>query len=105
MNTVNNSQSSSPLLARLSAIVGERGLITDPRDMEPYVVEEVARGMLQHDPALRAAFDAALAADPELAKSPTRRLEWFYQRSPAWDERVNLVPVYRTASDLRAQRR
>ena len=32
-------QSASPLLARLSEIVGERGLITDPRDMEPYIVD------------------------------------------------------------------
>jgi len=63
--------------------------------MEPYVAEEVARALLAADPSLRAKFDAALAADPELAKSPQKRLDWFYQRSAAWDERVNLVPVYR----------
>jgi zinc carboxypeptidase len=63
--------------------------------MEPYVAEEVARKLLAADPALRARFDAALAADPELAKSPQKRLDWFYQKTPAWDERVNLVPVYR----------
>ena len=39
--------------------------------MEPYVAEEDAREMLA-DPALQAAFDAALAADPEFAKSPAR---------------------------------
>jgi len=61
--------------------------------MEAYVTEEVARGMLQ-DPEVRAAFDAALA-DPELAKSPQRRLEFFYRRHPAWDERKDLLPVYR----------
>jgi hypothetical protein len=64
--------------------------------IEPYVVEEMARAMLAKDPSLRAAFDAALAADPELANSPARRLDWFYRRSPAWDERVDLVPVFRT---------
>jgi len=69
--------------------------------MEPYVAEEVARAMLAADPSLRTRFDAALAADPELAKSPARRLQWFYKRHPAWDERVNLLPIYRTASDLR----
>ena len=63
--------------------------------LEPYVAEQVARDMLAADPALRAAFDAALAADPALAASPGRRLDWFYRRSPAWDERVNLLPVYR----------
>jgi hypothetical protein len=46
------------------------------------------------DPSLRAKFEAALA-DPEFAKSPQKRLEWFYKRHPAWDERMNLVPIYR----------
>jgi hypothetical protein len=68
--------------------------------MEPYVAEQVARDMLAADPSLQAAFDAALAADPELAKSPARRLDWFYKRHPAWDERVNLLPVYRTAKSF-----
>lgn len=66
--------------------------------MEPYVAEQVARDQLAADPSLRAKFDADLAADPELAKSPRRRLDWFYRRSPAWDERVNLLPIYRTAT-------
>ncbi len=66
--------------------------------MEPYVVEEVARAMLAADPTLRAAFDAALAADPELAKSAGMRRDFFYRRHPAWDERVELLPVYRTAT-------
>jgi hypothetical protein len=68
--------------------------------MESYVAEQVARDLLAADPALRAAFDAALAADPELATSPGRRLDWFYRRSPAWDERVNLLPVYRSEARL-----
>jgi len=66
--------------------------------MESYVAEQVARDMLAADPALRAAFDAEVSADPELAKSPRRRLDWFYRRSAAWDERVNLLPIYRTAT-------
>jgi hypothetical protein len=69
--------------------------------MEPYVAEEVARAMLAKDPALRGKFDAAIEADPELAKSPAKRLQWFYKRHAAWDERVNLLPVYRTQHDLR----
>lgn len=66
--------------------------------MEPYVAEEVARALLAADPGLRAQFDAALAADPELAKSSAARLDWFYRRHPSWDERVNLLPVYRVAT-------
>jgi hypothetical protein len=63
--------------------------------MEAYVAEAAAREMLAREPALRAQFDAAVAADPELAASPAKRLDWFYRRHPAWDERVSLVPVYR----------
>ncbi len=62
--------------------------------MEPYVIEVEARKMLDKDPSLRAQFDAAVAADPELAK-PAAKVKWFYQRHPAWDERVNLLPVFR----------
>ena len=64
--------------------------------MESYVAEQAAREMLSKDPTLRAQFDAALAADPALAKDPGQRLEWFYRRHPAWDERFNLLPIYRT---------
>jgi len=62
--------------------------------MEDYVAEEEARKMLAADPALRAAFEARLK-DPAFEKSPKERLDFFYQRHPAWDERVNLIPVLR----------
>ena len=62
--------------------------------MEDYVLEDVAEKMLQ-DPAVRAAFAARVAADPELAKSPHKRLEFFYRRHPSWDDRMGVVPVYR----------
>ncbi len=68
--------------------------------MEPYVVEEQARAMLERDPALRAQFDAAIAADPELANSAEKKREWFYRRHPAWDERYNLLPIYRSDREL-----
>ena len=65
--------------------------------MEAYVIEEQARAMLARDPALRARFDQALA-DPDFAKRAARRLEWFYKQHPAWDDRVNMLPVYRLAT-------
>jgi hypothetical protein len=68
--------------------------------MEDYVAEEAARQMLAREPKLRAEFDAALARDPAMAADPHRRLRFFYQRHPAWDERVNLYPVYRLDAPL-----
>ena len=65
--------------------------------MEDYVTEEEARKMLAASPSLRADFEARLA-DPAFAGSPEARLSFFYKRHPAWDERVNLVPVLRVAT-------
>ncbi|HVK85569.1 MAG TPA: M14 family zinc carboxypeptidase [Kofleriaceae bacterium] len=63
--------------------------------IEPYVMEEAARQMLAARPGLRAEYEAALAADPQLAESPAAKLDWFYRRHPAWDDRTRLIPIYR----------
>ena len=63
--------------------------------MESYVLEAEARAMLEREPGLRAELDAAIAKDPELGKSPDKKLDWFYRRHPAWDERKDLLPVFR----------
>jgi hypothetical protein len=65
--------------------------------MESYVAEEEARKMLAANPALRTEFEARLK-DAAFAGSPEARLSFFYERHPAWDERVNLVPVLRVAT-------
>lgn len=62
--------------------------------MEAYVAEDVARQMLQSDPAVRKEFDQRLE-DPAFARDPAARLEFFYRRHASWDERLNLYPVYR----------
>ncbi len=63
---------------------------------EAYVVERLAREMLEKDRSgeLRAEFEKALA-DPAFAGSPARRLDFFYRRSPWWDDRIGLYPVAR----------
>jgi hypothetical protein len=65
--------------------------------MEPYVEEQVAQEMLAHDPRVAAEFKKRLAEDPQFAADPSERLDFFYRRSPAWDERLDLYPVYRVA--------
>ncbi|HEV6967185.1 M14 family zinc carboxypeptidase [Roseateles sp.] len=63
--------------------------------MEPYVAERVAREQLAASPALREAFAARLRDDPAFAADARARLDFFYRRSPSWDERLNLYPVLR----------
>jgi hypothetical protein len=66
--------------------------------LESYVAEDVARAILARDPKAAAAFNKKLADEPEFAASPQARLDFFYRLSPAWDERLNLYPVYRVAA-------
>lgn len=69
----------------------------EPKEyMEAYVAEQVGIKMLKEDPAVRAEFLRKLAEDPEFAGSPAARLEFFYRRHSAWDEQLNLYPVFRT---------
>lgn len=63
--------------------------------MEDYVAEAQARRMLADDPQLAAAFVRKLAEDAAFASSPAARLKFFYQRHPAWDDRLDLYPVLR----------
>lgn len=65
---------------------------------EGYVMEPMAQRMLAESPELRAEFDRALKADPKLAASPGERLDWFYRRTPYFDERFRLHPVGREMS-------
>jgi hypothetical protein len=66
--------------------------------MEDYVAEEVAREQLATDPALAAEFARKLKEDPEFAKDPGARLQFFARRHSSWDERLDLYPVFRTAT-------
>jgi hypothetical protein len=68
--------------------------------MEAYVAEAVAEEMLKKDPAVKKEFERRLADDPAFATNPAARLDFFYQRSPSWDTRFNLYPVYRVAQPV-----
>ncbi|HWA27716.1 MAG TPA: M14 family metallopeptidase [Lacunisphaera sp.] len=61
--------------------------------IEGYVIAPMAEKMLADDPKLKAEFEAKLAADEKFAKDPTARLQWFYQRTPFYDDRYLLYPV------------
>ncbi|NIK50594.1 M14 family metallopeptidase [Xanthomonas arboricola] len=65
--------------------------------MEDYVAEEVARDMLERDPAVKAQFEQRLANDAAFAADPKARLEFFARLHSSWDERYRLYPVLRTA--------
>ncbi len=66
---------------------------------EAYVMEAKAREMLAADPALRAEFAAAKEADPEFAGDQEAVLNWFFRRTPWWDQRIGVYPVGRIMNE------
>jgi murein tripeptide amidase MpaA len=62
---------------------------------EPYVMEPLARAMLEADPELKQEFEQRLEADPEFAGDSRARLDWFYRRTPYYDDRYRLYPIAR----------
>ena len=62
---------------------------------EDYVLEPLAREMLAHDPELKKEFEQKLAGDPAFAANGRARLGFFYERSPYWDQRLNVYPIGR----------
>lgn len=63
--------------------------------MEPYAIAPMAEKMLATDPALKAEFEKRLKEDADFAGSSLRRLQFFYERSPFYDDRYLLYPVGR----------
>ncbi len=62
--------------------------------MEPYAIAPMAEQMLANDAKLKAEFEEKLK-DEAFANSPLRRLQFFYERSPFYDQRYLLYPVGR----------
>ena len=62
---------------------------------EAYVMEPMARAMLEYDPELRRAFEKKLADDAGFAADPRARLDWFYRRTPYFDPSYRLYPIAR----------
>ncbi|HUO59240.1 MAG TPA: M14 family metallopeptidase [Candidatus Acidoferrales bacterium] len=65
---------------------------------EGYVLERLAARMADRDPKLKAEFDQKVASDAKFAADSYARLNWWYQHSPWWDQRIGLYPVGRLST-------
>ena len=63
--------------------------------VESYIMEPMAERMLAEDPKLAEEFRRKLETDDAFRASARARLQWFYQRTPFYDERAWLYPVAR----------
>jgi murein tripeptide amidase MpaA len=66
---------------------------------ESYIVEKIAREMLEKDANLKKEFEEKLK-DEAFAENPRARLNFFYERSPYFDKRIGLYPVGRIVQKL-----
>lgn len=62
---------------------------------ESYAVEPLAEKMLAADPKLAEEFQKKLDTDPAFKASSEQRLQFFYERSPYFDQQWRLYPVAR----------
>lgn len=62
---------------------------------EMYVMEKIARKMLENDPSLFELLETEKRNHPDLYSNPWNVLNWFYQRSPWFDQQLNVYPVGR----------
>ena len=63
------------------------------------ILDPIAEEMLKKDPKLRAEWEEKLK-DPKFAENTRARIEFFYRRTPYWDDTVGLLPVYRLEKPL-----
>lgn len=62
---------------------------------ESYVMEPLARRLLDSIPGLRAQYEQKLLDEPGFAKSSWAQLNWFYSLTPWWDQKYMIYPVGR----------
>ena len=56
---------------------------------------------MARDPKLREEFERKVETDAAFAGSARLRLEWFYERTPFYDDRLNVYPIGRLLERLR----
>ena len=61
--------------------------------IEGYMIEPIAADMLKKSPELKKEFEEKLKKSPEFANNPKQRLQWFYEKTPYYDEKYLLYPV------------
>jgi len=70
-------------------------VLTPKEYSDAYVMEPIARRMMESDTTLAREFRQRVAADTTFAQSPFQRIDFFYRRSPWADPEQAVLPVAR----------
>lgn len=60
---------------------------------ETYVMEKMAREMIKSDKKLKEEFEQKMASDPDFAGNHWAITNWFYEKTPYYDKRINKYPI------------
>jgi hypothetical protein len=63
--------------------------------IEAYIMEPMAKKMLEESPALQKEFEEKKATDKAFANDQNAILTWFYSKTKFYDDRYLLYPVAR----------
>jgi len=61
--------------------------------VETYVMEKMAREMIEDNPELKVEYDKAVTENPQIYNNQYAKLFWFFARTPYWDQQLNLYPI------------
>ena len=62
---------------------------------ETYVMEKMARKMIEKNPSLKDEYEKAVKENPDIYNNQWVKLYWFYARTPYWDQQLNVYPIGR----------
>lgn len=68
--------------------------------VESYVIEAMIPKMIEENPSLLEELEAVKAADPDFAANPWAIRMWFYEKTPYYDQRVDIYPVGKLYGEL-----
>ncbi|MFZ5948923.1 MAG: M14 family metallopeptidase [Stygiobacter sp.] len=75
--------------------------IFEPKEyFEEYSMEPIAQKMVVDNPKLKEEFENYVNSDPKIKENPRRRLNFFYERSPYFDNQLNIYPTLRVIKTL-----
>lgn len=75
---------------------GSMNIIFEKKEyFEDYSMEPIAKKMYDNNEELRNEFLTKLESDSTFAKNPKERLNFFYERSPYYDNKLNYYPILR----------
>jgi murein tripeptide amidase MpaA len=67
---------------------------------ENYVMEKIAEEMIKTNLSLKSEFDKKLFEDEKFRNDPNARLNFFYEKSPYFDSKLNEYPIFRVENSF-----